>query len=396
LKAEKEKRWWTGVHRSSYGASHSGRFVAVDYADAALKEREIKIFDTQNDTTESVLFEDTTDGWLHGYSMNFAPGSEKLLFSSEQSGWNHIYLADLANGSVNQLTEGDYEITWAAWIDDQTIAYASNEEDYGVRHIFLYNLEDQSTEQLTSRDAYRYQFSLSPDRSALIYAKTYFNEPYDLFMIDMENPGEEIQLTQSVPEQFDNIEWQKEDYIRFTGRDGETGLSMSVLYPEDYTPDETYPVVVFAHGAGSLQNVYKGWSNNYWREYMFHQYLTYHGYIVVEVDFRHSTGYGRKFREDVTNWMGKYETIDIVDGLDWLQEETGGALDLDNVGIYGAAMAALWHCMLSPTSPTGFMRAQRFEKLPTGETTIMRIPGTPCRVLAIRMKFPSITTEAHR
>jgi len=326
-----------GVHRSSYGASQSGRFIAIDYADAALKEREIKIYDTHGDTTESVLFQDSTEGWLHGYSMEFAPHSEKLMFTSEQSGWNHIYISDLKTGSVEQHTEGDYEITWADWIDNQTIVYASNEMDYGERQLFLYHLEEQRSEQITSREAYRYQFTLSPDRSTLLYAKTYFNEPYDLFMIDLENPAEEVQLTQSVPEKFDNIEWQKEDYIRFTGRDGETGLSMSVLYPEGYDPAQSYPVVVFAHGAGSLQNVYKGWSNNYWREYMFHEYLTTHGYIVVEVDFRHSTGYGRKFREDVTNWMGKYETIDIVDGLDWLQEDTGGALDLDNVGIYGGS-----------------------------------------------------------
>lgn len=327
-----------GVHRSSTGASYSGRFLVIDHADAALKEREIKVFDAHSsDTTASRLFADSTDGWLHGRSMDFAPTSEKLMFLSEQSGWNHIYIADLRSGNVAQHSDGEYEVTWARWLDDQRILLANNEADYGERHLFIYNIEDGTSEQITTEEAYRYQFSLSPDRSTLIYAKTYFNEPYDLYMIDLENLNGEIQLTESVSEQFAQFEWQKEEYIRFTGRDGETDLSMSVLYPEGYDSNNTYPVVVFAHGAGSLQNVYKGWSNNYWREYMFHQYLTYHGYIVVEVDFRHSTGYGRKFREDVTNWMGKYETIDIVDGLDWLQEETGGALDLNSVGIYGGS-----------------------------------------------------------
>ena len=112
---------------------------------------------------------------------------------------------------------------------------------------------------------------MSPDKSKLIYAKTFFNEPYELYMIDLENPGEEIQLTNSVPESFYDIDWQLEEYVRFTGRDGETDISMSVLYPENYDENRTYPVLVFAHGAGSLQNVYKGWSNNYWREYMFNQ-----------------------------------------------------------------------------------------------------------------------------
>lgn len=325
----------TGVHRSSTAASSSGNYIAVDYADAALKKRELIIHDLRKET-ETVVFEDSTNGWLHGQSLEFAPRSDRLFFSSELDGWNHLYQVNLSNSSVRQLTSGDYEINWAQWKDDQTIVYASNEADYGERHLYLLKVQNGDLQQLTSEEAYRYQFSLSPDRSKVVYAKTYFNRPYDLFYIDLNQPETEHQVTETIPEQFSEYDWQEEEYVRFTGRDGETGLSMSVLYPEGFDESQSYPVVVFVHGAGSLQNVYKGWSNNYWREYMFNQFLNKNGYVVVEVDYRHSTGYGRKFREDVTNWMGRYETQDIVDGLDWVQEKTG-ALDLDNVGIYGGS-----------------------------------------------------------
>jgi dipeptidyl aminopeptidase/acylaminoacyl peptidase len=351
-----------GVHRSSIGASYTGRFVAVDSSGAALKDRNIFLHDTHQNT-KSTIFTDSTDGWLYDRDMEFAPGSEKLLFLSEQTGWNHLYLADAMTGSVEQLTEGDYEITWAEWLSDSEIIYANNEADYGERHLFILNLETNQTEQLTTEEAYRYQFDLSPDKSKLIYAKTFFNEPYELYMIDLDNPGDEVQLTNSVPDSFNDIAWQREEYIRFTGRDGETDISMSVLYPENYDPDQTYPVVVFAHGAGSLQNVYKGWSNNYWREYMFNQLLTRNGYMVIDVDFRHSTGYGRDFREDVTNWMGRYEAMDIVDGLDWLQEETGGALDLDNVGIYGGSYGGFMALYTLTAEPDRFHAGAALRKV---------------------------------
>lgn len=351
----------TGVNRSSTDASATGRYIAVDYSDAPLKERRITIHDTHQES-ESVIFEDSTDGWLHETSLSFAPNSNQLIFTSEQSGWNHLYLVDPQRSEVTQLTSGDYEITWWSWIDDETILYANNEADYGERHLFRYNLKDDTTEQLTQGEAYRYQFSLNPERTKVVYAKTYFNQPYDLYSLDLQNPEEEVQLTQSVPDQFYEIDWQEEEYVRFTGRDGETDLSMSVLYPADYDQSKTYPVVVFAHGAGSLQNVYKGWSNNYWREYMFHQYLNMQGYIVVEVDFRHSTGYGRKFREDVTNWMGKYETIDIVDGLDWLQEKEG-TLDLDNVGIYGGSYGGFMALYAVTNMPDRFHAAAALRKV---------------------------------
>lgn len=352
----------TGVHRSSIGASYTGRFVAIDSSGAALKDRDILLYDN-NQNSRTTIFTDTTDGWLHDRDMEFAPGSEKMFFLSEQTGWNHLYLANALTGTVEQLTRGDFEITWADWLTDNEIIYANNEADYGERHIFILNIESGDTEQLTTEEAYRYQFDLSPDKSKLIYAKTYFNEPYELYMIDLENPGDEIQLTKSVPESFYDIDWQREEYVRFTGRDGETDISMSVLYPENYNADQTYPVVVFAHGAGSLQNVYKGWSNNYWREYMFNQLLTRNGYFVIDVDFRHSTGYGRDFREDVTNWMGRYETMDIVDGLDWVQKETSGSLDLDNVGIYGGSYGGFMALYTLTAAPDRFHAGAALRKV---------------------------------
>ena len=434
----------TGVHRSSVSASATGRYIALDYADAALKERKITLYQPE-DSTRTVLFEDTTEGWLYDYDLAFAPEGDLLLFRSEQSGWNHLYLANPAGENpaqnVVQLTDGDYEVTWFGWTGEKEFVFASSEADYGVRHLVHAEIGSDGPEneprapgsttvsydpdtqvifrQLTREDAYRYQFRLTPDRRSVIYAKTYFNRPYDLFKLDIRpesyqpetnsetnsdtstntnsvtstntnsvtNAEAEKQLTFSVPDNFDAIGWQQEQYVRITGRDGETELSLSVLYPEGFrkpgsddqpktgqqqnaqrneqqnAQQQTYPAVVFVHGAGSLQNVFQGWSNSYWREYMFNQYLTRMGYIVLEVDYRHSTGYGRKFREDVTNWMGKYETEDIIDGLDWLQEHTGGAVDLGRVGIYGGSYGGFMALYAASVAPDRFHAAAALRKV---------------------------------
>lgn len=347
----------TGRHRSSYSTSEDGRYVAIDWADAPLKHRKIIVHDLQ-ESSKTVVFEDSTDGWITDSStereMEFAPEGDRLFFLSEQDGWNHIYTVNADGSNLQQHTDGDYYVPWASWIDEETIVFASNEEDYGVRQIYTLNVENSDVTQLTNETAYRYEFELTPDRSDLIYAKTFFNRPYDLYRLNLENPDEEIQLTNSVPEHFYDYDWQREEYIRFTGRDGETELSASLLYPQDYDESREYPVVVFVHGAGSLQNVYQGWSENYWREYIFNQFLNKHGYIVLEVDYRHSLGYGRDFREDVTNWMGKYETQDIVDGLDWAEEHTGGALDLDRVGIYGGSYGGFMALYALTAAPERF------------------------------------------
>lgn len=343
----------TGVHRSSLSASKDGRYVAIDWADAPLKHRKIIVHDLQ-EQSETVVFEDSTDGWIDERDMAFAPDGDQLFFLSEKDGWNHIYTVNADGSNLTQQTDGDYYVPWASWADDETIVFASNEEDYGVRQIYRLNVDNSDVEQLTDETAYRYNFELSPDRSNLIYAKTFFNRPYDLYRLNLEDPDEEIQLTNSVPEDFYDYDWQQEEYVRFTGRDGETELSASLLYPQNFDDSKEYPVVVFVHGAGSLQNVYKGWSDHYWREYMFNQFLNKNGYIVLEVDYRHSLGYGRDFREDVTNWMGKFETEDIVDGLDWAEEHTNGVLDLDNVGIYGGSYGGFMALYALTAAPERF------------------------------------------
>ena len=315
--------------------SAKGNYLAIDKTGPSMKKRAVKVFDLSSKEPTTV-FEDSTKGWLYNTEIAFAPSGDKLMILSEKDGWNHIYTVNPDGSNLKQHTRGEYEVPWAEWLNGEAIIFASTEVGPGERHIYRMNINSNETEKLTTKAGYRQDFELSEDNSYLVYQYSYFNEPFELYSLNVGNESEEKRLTQTIPDRFNNIDWQKEDYIRFTARDGETELSMSVLEPTKKTEQSSHPVVVFVHGAGSLQNVYKGWSNNYYREYMFHQYLTAQGYYVIEVDYRHSTGYGRVFREDVTNWMGKYETRDIIDGIDYLAEHYPQA-DTSSVGIYGGS-----------------------------------------------------------
>lgn len=331
--------------------SASGHYLAIDTIDPPMKNRKIEVYDLR-DLSSGILFEDQTEGWLYNTDLEFAPVTDQLMFQSEKDGWNHIYTINPDGTGFQQHTFGKYDIPWATWLDERTIVMATNEMDPGERQLYKLDIIDNLPTKLTSEEGYRRDFEMSADRRYIVYEKTYFNEPFDLYVVDTKIPQREVQLTHSVPDSFYEYEWQKEDYVRFTGRDGETRISMSVLRPVKRNPGGN-PVVVFVHGAGSLQNVYKGWSNNYWREYLFHQYLTHQGYYVMEVDYRHSTGYGRKFREDVTNWMGKYETQDIIDGLGFIANNFDKA-DTSRVGIYGGSYGGFMALYAAGTAPAHF------------------------------------------
>ena len=74
--------------------------------------------------------------------------------------------------------------------------------------------------------------------------------------------------------------------------------------------------MIFVHGAGYTQNVHRGWPY-YFREMMFHSLLAYKGYVVVDIDYRASAGYGRDFRTAIYRHMGGPEIEDMVDTAEW-------------------------------------------------------------------------------
>lgn len=352
LDSDSLKQLYEGKKFVDIEISANGRYAALQKINTSMKKRTIKIIDFEKNASQ-VVFNDSTEGWFYYTDMEFAPEGNRLMFHSEKDGWNHIYTIQPDGSDLQQITEGEFEVPWAEWLNGNKIVFASTEVSPGERHLYTVNLESGEINKLTSETGYRQNFSLSRNRQHVVYEYTYFNEPFELYTVNLQNPNEEIRLTHTVPERFKKIDWQKSDYFSFTGRDGETEIYMRVLEPRDMQEGKQYPVVVFVHGAGSLQNVYKGWSDHYWREYMFNQFLTEQGYYIMQVDYRHSTGYGRDFRDAVTGWMGKYETHDIVDGLKYLAEHYEQA-DTSRVGIYGGSYGGFMALYAASVAPEYF------------------------------------------
>ena len=91
---------------------------------------------------------------------------------------------------------------------------------------------------------------------------------------------------------------------------------------------------MFVHGAGYLQNAHQHFSN-YFREYMFHNLLVRHGFVVIDMDYRASQGYGRDWRTAIYRQMGTPELEDFRDGVDWLVANR--SVDPARIGVYGGS-----------------------------------------------------------
>ncbi len=87
------------------------------------------------------------------------------------------------------------------------------------------------------------------------------------------------------------------------------------------------PVVVHPHGGP--------WARDRWGFNPELQFLANRGYAVLQMNFRGSTGYGRKFWEISFKQWGKTMQDDISDGVKWLIEQ--GIANPEKIGIYGGS-----------------------------------------------------------
>lgn len=113
--------------------------------------------------------------------------------------------------------------------------------------------------------------------------------------------------------------------IRYQSRDGLT-INGYLTLPKGVAP-RNLPVVVNPHGGP--------WYRDQWGFNPEVQFLANRGYAVLQVNFRGSTGYGRKFWEASFKQWGKAMQDDITDGVQWLIKQ--GIADPKRIGIYGGS-----------------------------------------------------------
>jgi len=113
--------------------------------------------------------------------------------------------------------------------------------------------------------------------------------------------------------------------ITYQSRDGLT-IHGYLTLPKG-VPARNLPVVVNPHGGP--------WARDVWGYNPEVQFLANRGYAVLQMNFRGSTGYGRKFWEASFKQWGKAMQDDITDGVQWLIKQ--GIADPKRIGIYGGS-----------------------------------------------------------
>ncbi len=99
--------------------------------------------------------------------------------------------------------------------------------------------------------------------------------------------------------------------ISFPTKDGEKGYGYLYLPKNpNYTSKGKPPLLVLVHG-GPTGNSFAVYTNNT-------QYWTSSGFAILDIEYRGSTGFGRRYRDKLLGNWGEIEISDIEDAINYL------------------------------------------------------------------------------
>ncbi len=291
------------------------------------------------------------DAWINGpgaQTLGWLPDSKRVYFQSERDGYSHLYTASAEGTEVKQLTQGQFEVSDVRLSRDKTRFYfTSSEGSPFERHLYSMPVEGGGRTKITSMPGNN-DSVVSPDEVMLAIVRSASNKPPELYLAENKAGAEARKVTTSPAGEFFKYAWIDPPIVKFKARDGAM-VPARIYKPANYRRGG--PAVLFVHGAGYLQNVHKWWSS-YSREYMFHHLLMERGFLVLDVDYRGSAGYGRDWRTAIYRHMGGKDLTDYVDAAKFLVAEHG--VDATRIGLYGGSYGGFITLMALFTQPDTF------------------------------------------
>lgn len=356
---DNKDRWIAAIDPRSLVADEAEATAAATDSDS-VEEQGSEDPDAATPTPSVTLVEHQFDpGWINWSfnEMDWTNDGAMLWFLSEDSGWSD--LRGWSPGSdPKALVAGSFEIrNVQEHPADGTLLFRSNRDDPSAWRLERYDPGSGWSETIAGGDGMIESFTIAPDGSAVAYTESFIDHPAELNMVELPDAGDPAaiprRLTNSASERFAGVDWRPPTLVDVPGRHGRDIRGRLHLPPPEapVLPDGLRPAILFVHGAGYLQNAHAGWSR-YFREGFFHDLLAREGFVVLDLDYRASSGYGSEWRTAIARDMGRCELDDYEDGIAWLAEHH--AVDPERIGIYGGSYGGFTALMGLFTRPGVF------------------------------------------
>ena len=263
------------------------------------------VFVNASDNSSELILKETDDAYVDIDDDLTFLNDNSFIWTSEKSGWNHIYHYDRDGKLINQVTNGDWEVTRFYGFDPATgrIYYQSSEDGSINRGVYSIAQSGKNKVKLSERTGSN-SASFSANYSYFINTFSDTETPY-VFTLRQAKNGKKVREIKNNSELKDKVAGYATSPKEFStiSVNGED-LNMYMIKPKDFDPNKKYPLFMYQYSGPGSQNVSNRWggANDYW-----HQMLAQQGYIIACVDGRGTGLKGRDFKKMTQKELGKYE-----------------------------------------------------------------------------------------
>lgn len=301
--------------------SRGERYIALAKSITSDKN-ELYLFDrTKNDLKR--ISNDNVATWN---VAAFEKGDSVMYYiTNDGNEFSYLVKYNINNGSTQKLYSTDWDVVAMTLSENEKYYTVFINED-GQNKVLLF---DHATNKEINfpeiKDADILGVMISPSEKNMLMAVGSSRSPTNLYNYNFETKSLK-QLTKSLNRQVNENDLASAEVIRFKSFDGK---EIPAIYykPLNASKDNKVPAVLSIHGGPGGQSRI-GFSN-------YIQYLVNHGYAVLAVNNRGSSGYGKTFYNLDNKDHGGGDLKDCVWAKKWLQQQD--YIDTAKIGILGGS-----------------------------------------------------------
>lgn len=280
---------------------------------------------------------DRGGGWTIGRAA-WTPDAKQLAVLLQNTGWDKVYLIPASGGAPKQITDGEWEDDAPVFSrDGKWMAIVSNQRSREERNIRIVPFDEKAVDadrvrsqekQLVAagNPGFETNPQWSPDGSKIYFIRSSPLETPNLMVATVGGSSTLRSLTRTLPLNFARAGFRMPERVSYKSKD-ELEITAMLYKPVDFKAGTRYPAVLWIHGGPEGQD---GFNWDPWA-----MYLSQEGYVVLEPNYRGSTGYGEKFRNLNVEDSGGGEMDDVAAGAHYLI--TQGIADSARIAIGGGS-----------------------------------------------------------
>lgn len=276
-------------------------------------------------------------------AADFGKDSKSLYYLTNDGGeFNYLMRYDLESGGKEKVVEEKWDI-WYAYFSHNGKYRVVGINDDGKTVVKV-------TETATGNAVEFPQFeagdisgvSISRDETMASFTLSSSSSPSNLYIYDF-GTKKHTKLTNTLNPEINPDDMVTAEVVRYPSFDD---LKIPAIYykPQQASPDNKVPAMVWVHGGPGGQS-----RQNY---HPLIQYLVNHGYAVLAVNNRGSSGYGKTFHEMDNRNHGEKDLMDCVKGKDWLAQQD--YIDASKIGIIGGSYGGFMTMAALTSQPEEF------------------------------------------